>query len=284
MARAVVLGGGGPVGIAWESGVAAGLADAGFDLAEADRIVGTSAGAIVGARLCSGRGARELMVDLDRLGDPHAEGSAPPKAADLGPLMQFMMRRPPNGFPSAALLAEMGAFAAAADTPSEEDFLAGIGRYVTGPSWPDRFVCTAVDVETGAFRVWNEASNVDLVRAVASSCAVPGLYPPVTIAGRRYMDGGLRSATNIDLAMGYDAVLAMAVTLEPFAGFMAEAADRELRPLVEAGARGLLVVPDSASLAAFGPNLMDGGRRTPVMRAGLAQGGAEANRLRGFWG
>ena len=55
----------------------------------------------------------------------------------------------------------------------------------------------------GSLVQWQRSSGVPLPLAVASSCAVPWVYPPVTINGRRYMDGGARSATNADLAAGH---------------------------------------------------------------------------------
>jgi NTE family protein len=140
-------------------------------------------------------------------------------------------------------------------------------------------VCTAADAETGAFRVWDAAAGVDPMRAVAASCAVPGLYPPVTIAGRRYIDGGVRSPTNADLATGCDDVLLVAVTLKPFGPMMEAAARRELAPIEAAGGRTLLIVPDEPSLEAFGPNLMDTARRAQIAEAGLRQGRNEAARL-----
>jgi len=70
---------------------------------------------------------------------------------------------------------------------------------------------TAVDAATGEFRTFDRDSGVPLVQAVAASCAVPGVYPPVTIGGRRYVDGGMRSAANVDLAAGVERVVVLAV-------------------------------------------------------------------------
>ena len=73
-------------------------------------------------------------------------------------------------------------------------------------------MCTAVDAETGEFVTWSKDSGVPLVRAIASSCCVPGIFPPITINGRRYIDGGMKSATNAELAAGHDRVLVVSVT------------------------------------------------------------------------
>src|SRR6478752_1454482 len=168
---ALVLGGGGITGIAWELGLLAGLAEAGVDLSSADLVVGTSAGSVVGAQLTS--------------------GDHPAFRRRIGAL---------------ALAAEK-----AGRTPSEQERLDVIGARLISPEWPERpFAVTAVDAETGEFRTFDRSSGVPLVSAVAASCAVPGVYPPVSIGGRRYIDGGMRSAANADLAKGYDRLVVLA--------------------------------------------------------------------------
>ncbi len=285
MTRALVLGGGGPVGVAWEMGVIAGLAEAGVDLCTADRIVGTSAGAIVGAQLGSPNSIHKSYAGLLAMAERDAE-VAPSTApvAGLAPLMAFLMRRPVDRYPDAKLLTEIGAFARSANTIAEADFVESLARLVpAGQPWPSGYLCTAVDAETGAFRTWDQASGVELTRAVASSCAVPGLYPPITIAGRPYIDGGIRSSTNTDLAAGYDAIVVLAVTLPAFSSQMAETARRELAQQEADESRTALIVPNGRALAVFGPNLMDGSRRRAVAEAGFEQGRAEAERVREMW-
>ncbi len=276
MRRALVLGGGGPVGIAWELGVLAGLADEGVPPAW-DLIVGTSAGSVVGAMVASGKPIAALYADhhalvLEEVGQPAA-------AADLSPLLDFMMRKVPDEPAPASLLREIGALASRAATIGEQDFIGLFTEAVSVSPWPESFVCTAVDVDSGEFRTWTRPDGVDLPRAVASSCAVPGLYPPITLQGRRYMDGGMRSAANGDLASGAGTVLMLAVTLPVFAAPMAAGPKRELADLEASGSRTALVLPDAGSHAAFGPSLMDATRRVAVLEAGFAQGRREAGRI-----
>src|SRR6185295_18590653 len=288
--RALILGGGGPIGIAWEVGLAAGLAEGGVRIADADHIVGTSAGSFAGAALASGRPAEALVraqVEqakrdaATRKSMPAADRPPPP---DLGPLMRFMARRPTDGEPPAALLIEIGAFALAAKTVSEDTFIASFGSIAgTGEKWPAGFACTAVDAADGSFQLWDQSSGIALGRAIASSCSVPGIYPPITIQGRRYIDGGMRSATNIDLVKGYERVLVIAVLSNMALDFMRAGIAREIERLTSAGAKVELIVPNANCLEAFGNNLMDSSRRGDVALAGAVQGRAEAARIKPFW-
>lgn len=293
--RALVLGGGGPVGIAWESGVLAGLAEAGLVVSNADFILGTSAGSVVGSQLAMGRTQRALAAPFLKEGaDPQASspsqllGSQPP---DLSVLLRKMAEALSSTGPAEEARAGIGAWALQAQTISEDAFITSFGQairdYPEG-SWPDRFACTAVDAADGSFVVWKKESRVSLGRAVASSCSVPGIFPPVTIRGRRYMDGGMRSATNADLAKGFDVVFVLALSVGSAAAMpMAEALRRRLEAELEAvrqsGGRVELIVPDAASLEAFGLNLMDYRRRPGAASAGLAQGRAAAAKLRPVW-
>ncbi|HEY0437684.1 MAG TPA: patatin-like phospholipase family protein [Phenylobacterium sp.] len=295
--RALVLGGGGPVGIAWESGLVAGLAQAGCDLGEADFILGTSAGSFVGARLALGADRKTFAdpIVADRIpGDganQRAGSSRTGPPPDLSRLMALMAEARGGARNPAKVRAEIGAWALAAQTMSEEAFIESFGHsFASLPvdAWPKRgFACTAVDAETGAFQLWTSEAKVGVVRAVASSCSVPGVYPPVTLNGRRYIDGGMRSATNADMAAGYDMVLVVAIQVAGSSGPLAEQTaarfNDEIESLQGGGATVVTITPDEASVAAFGPNLMDFRRRPDAARAGLAQGQAYGEQLKPFW-
>ncbi len=282
--RALVLGGGGSVGIAWETGLAAGLAQEGIDLRAADKIVGTSAGSFVGALLAAGHAPEALRARLAESAAARTDPGATPAmpVPDLTKLMDFMTRSPNTEAEALALRAEIGAFALAAQTVSEDTCVAFFASVADTP-WPATYACTAVDAHDGRFVVFDHASGAPLARGVASSCSVPGLFPPITIDGRRYIDGGMRSATNFDLAEGYERVLAVAVIPAGAAAFMAARIDPELAQLRRNGSHVELITPDAASLDAFGPNLMDASRQPAVLEAGYKQGRAEAVRIRSVW-
>jgi NTE family protein len=284
--RALVLGGGGSVGIAWETGLAAGLAEAGIDLRLADKIVGTSAGSFVGAELASGRAPAEMLTRLTDGAQRRANAEAPPASElpvpDLQKLMDFMARTPKTAAEALAVRAEIGAYALEARTIPEEQCI-GFFASIADTPWPAKYSCTAVDAQDGRFVVLDESTGTSLARGVASSCSVPGFFPPITINGRRYVDGGMRSATNFDLAKGYDRVIAVAVIPPGGAAFMAARIDPELALLRANGSHVELITPDAASLDVFGPNLMDASRQTAVLEAGAKQGRAEAIRMRSVW-
>jgi NTE family protein len=305
MTRALVLGGGGPVGIAWEAGLIAGLAEGGVDLSEADFIMGTSAGSFVGSQLAMGRKAADMAAaivaeaerhgsaaDIARPPTQAATSGDRPAAPNLMPLMRMMQEAAAGTRDPKEVRKEIGAFALGAKTVDEATFIKSFGRQLSGEQaegWPTKaYACTAVDAESGEFVVWNNDSKVGLARAVASSCSVPGVYPPITINGRRYIDGGMRSGTNADVAKGHDLVVLIALRLggadNEQAARQRAVLDREVGALTDGGAKVELITPDEASQTAFGVNLMDARVRPAAARAGLEQGRALAAAFKGRWG
>jgi NTE family protein len=268
----LVLGGGGVAGIAWMTGLLAGLADAGQDVTGADSIIGTSAGANVAAQVGSGLPLADLLA---RQVDPALQSREIPAEVDLEQLgTQFAGFRS-DGATERELLARIGAYALAAQTVPEATRWAVIESRLPVADWPEReILLVAVDAETGEVRVFDRESGVSLVDAVAASSAVPGVWPPVTISGRRYIDGGARSADNADLAIG----AARVVIVSPLGLDSPLPSPLPLRSVVSQlradGAEVTVISPDPASAAAMGANPLDPATRTPTARAGQAQGRA----------
>lgn len=275
---ALVLGGGGITGIAWEIGLLAGLAEAGTDLSGADLVVGTSAGSVVGAQVASG-------VDIDEMYERQLLPATGEKAARLNraTLAQFGWAMLRSRGRDVEFRRRIGALALAAEkaglTPTEQERLDVIGARLGGKEWPERdLTITAVDAETGEFTPFDKTSGVPLLHAVAASCAVPGVYPPVTIGDRRYVDGGMRSAANADLAEGCDRLVVLA-PIPRGVGPMASV-DAQVSGLV---ARVAVVSPDQASRTAIGRNVLDPAARAPSARAGRAQAASVAARIAEVW-
>ena len=283
MTKALVLGSGGPVGVAWQSGVLAGMAEAGVDASSADFILGTSAGAFVGAQLALGRSPQQIAApDLAGKVSPGFQGPLP----ELAPLAAKAMEAASGKRPPEEVRAEIGVWAlqrqAISEAQSIERFARLLGN-LKDDAWPTRsYACTAIDAMDGSFILWDKASGIGLARAVASSCAVPGLYEPVSFRGRRYMDGGMRSGANADLAKGHGVVVVMAIPMRSTA-FVSDAFQTEIQILRDTGSQVEVIVPDEQSRSAFGRSRADPSQRRPSAEAGLRQGHIESVRIRRIW-
>jgi NTE family protein len=293
--RALVLGGGGSAGNAWLIGVIAGLFDAGLDVTGADLIVGTSAGSTAAAQLTSASPTQVLADVLSaapqrRTGPVGSDGGRVP----VGPATDHM-RRTSEIIAAAGdavdMRRRMGAAAlemdAASDGSAQMRWRATVAARLPSQRWPEQAVLiVAVDAHTGEPVVFDRHSGVDLVDAVAASCANGFGVPPYRIGDSRYIDGGYRrSSENADLAAGYGRVLVLSplggrsrAPLEWAMHLGAQVAELRAR-----GSRVETIFPDSDSLDAFGTNLMDLSTRPPAARAGYNQGKVVAEQLTEFW-
>ncbi len=289
MTKALVLGGGGPVGVAWEVGLLAGLAEAGVDLSDADQIVGTSAGSIVGARLALGEAPAEtLATGSAKIGAASGTEASVVDAEVLMTMGMALFESWTGSRSAEDVIAQLGKMSAEATTISEESFVRLVGAGALDRDWPDRdFRCTAYDIESGEFVAWSSGSGAPLDRAVASSCSVPGIYPPVTIDGRRYMDGGVQSGTNAHLVAGADTVVIVSVIsglMPPMAELLGKTLNDEVEQLRSGGATVEVVEFDQATVELVAGNLMAFDNTATVGAAGAAQAPAEAERLGAVWG
>lgn len=274
---ALVLGGGGLTGIGWECGILYGLARAGVDLTTADLVVGTSAGSVVGAQLTSGLLTAQELYER-QLGDGAGETAAKLGAGLIARYAVAMAR----SRDAAAYRQRVGALALAAATGAEAERRKVLAARLVSHEWPERrLVVTAVDALSGELKAFDRESGSGLVDAVSASCAVPGVWPPVTVGDRRFIDGGIRSATNADLAAGY----ARVVVIAPMAlgSGLVPSPSAQVARLREAGARVLLITPSAAARKAFGRNVLDPARRDPAARAGLAQAADHAAAAAAVW-
>ncbi|WP_433536691.1 patatin-like phospholipase family protein [Micromonospora sp. CA-249363] len=266
-----VLGGGGVAGIAWEVGVLAGLAEEGLSVSPDAVLIGTSAGAVVGAQIASGTPLPELY-ERQRQGVPHETAPALGLLSLLRLARAQMFARSPEQ--AARRLGKL-ALSARVDDPSRQRRIAE--ARLPDHDWKDLDLrIVAVDVESGDLRLFTRHDGVSLVDAVAASCAMPQSAVPVTIAGRRYMDGGMRSSLNLDLAPGSGPVIALApstAAIGPWARI------EKQRASLDAGRPVELLLRDTASKRAQGTSVMDRSVVPALVAAGRDQGRREAARV-----
>ena len=277
-----MLAGGGLAGIGWETGILRGIGDEAPETAKAlldlDVLVGTSAGSTVAAQLGSGLG-------LDILFDRQTAASSTELNPDIGvdeitDLFVTAMLTPNTT--TAEKLQKIGAVALSTQTVTEAVRRNVIAQRLPSHDWPDRVLrITAIDTATGELVMFDRNSGVGLVDAVAASCAVPGVWPPVTIGERRYMDGGVGSSVNMVLANDCDVAVVLVPSGKsapsPFGGGAAE----EVEAL---GESAFGVFADDESIAAFGPNPLDPACRKPSALAGREQGRRIAAAVTDFLG
>ena len=172
---------------------------------------------------------------------------------------------------------------AASDGSAQTQWRATVAARLPSQHWPQRtMLITAVDSHTGEPVVFDRHSGVDLVDAVAASCASG---TPHGIGDNRYIDGGYRRNENADLAAGYARVL----VLSPFGGRSRHPLEwgmhlaAQVDELRARSSRVETIFPDSNSEHMFGANAMDLSLRPPAARAGYDQGRALAEQLTEFW-
>ncbi len=280
--RALVLAGGGLAGIAWELGVLRGIADVDPDLGArllaADVLVGTSAGSSVAAQIAGG-------APLDDLYGAQLTAAPGEIAVDVDMMALFQrFTAATEGVTTAAEMRQrIVAVALGTETVDEAVRLEVIRSRIHDADWPDRDLrVIAVSASTGDRVVFDRKSGVPFVDAVAASCAVPGVWPPVTIGDTRYVDGGVHSGSNADVAAGCDVVLILTPTVEGAPVMLGRSLDDEI---VDLGAAAIHVVhADEASVAAFGTNSLSPATREPSALAGRAVGRRLAGELGTIWG
>jgi NTE family protein len=297
-----VLGAGGVLGGAWLTGALHAIArETGWDPGSSDVIVGTSAGAMVGALLACGvppwfmvahsageefaglrdaRGAPASTADRSAEASYRLHRGAPPIGPGSWRLAISSLARP-DGHSPAARVAGWLPLGLVSTEPLRDTV-----RRVCDEPWAPHpnYWAMCVDYQTGARVAFGRAGAppAELPDAVAASCSIPGFFRAVDISGRRYVDGGLSSASNLDVLVdqGLDLVIALNPmsslhvgaprTLgERFAFAVRQNAGRRLgseaKRLRAVGIEVVLIQPTVRDLDAMGTNLMSRGRRNPVI-------------------
>lgn len=279
---AIVFGGGGVSGIAWLIGVLAGLVRSGLTVQADCKLIGTSAGSVVGAQFAHGLSpefllTRQLSSCVSEK-EPFRQYSQ--HAADAK--NQVLVHKVAGDLDAARK--RIGAFARRSETPDLEQRRLQIESRLAHHDWPSRpLSLTAVNTITGQRVVLDKQSGLKLVEAVMASCAVPGVWPPVPFAETELMDGGIWSMTNADLGDGYDHILILAPLgysiNNPVSGHL----NAEIDSLRRSGSEVQIIVPDEIAKGQIGDNVLDPDRISGSATAGLAQGLLEGKSLNAVW-
>lgn len=271
---ALVLGGGGLTGIAWETGILLGLERRGISLRSSELIVGTSAGSAVAAQIAG-------PTSLDDLFEAQIEGRVQELPGKLGLLSMLKLLLALKGTANEqAALAKVGKHALRATTPAEPVRRAVIEQRLPVHEWPAKALrIPAVNARTGELVVFDASSGVDLIDSVAASCAVPMVWPSVTIDSKRYFDGGIRSTANVDLAAGYERI----VVITPGASSLRKGTGPGEQLAASGAARSALIAPDDPAKTAMGRNSLDPAARASAARAGLAQAKRVVDLVQSAW-
>jgi NTE family protein len=290
----LVLGVGGTLGEAWLRGLLSGLESAsGLDFRRCEYFVGSSAGSIVAAALAAGRrpeaGDRAARAWADATpGDAAAPGLLGRAARGAGRLgAAAASPLVPVALAGAAPAGRALRAAALRAVPEATRSLGGLGRHLDalGSRFDGRLRISAVDRRSGRRVMFGApgAPRAEVSQAVLASCAVPGIFAPVRIGGREYVDGGVWSPTNLDAApigRGSSVLCLVPTALEgglgPLRAFSLTAVAAETLAVRSRGAEVRTIVPDAGSAAVMGTNLMDGHRSEDVLDAAFAQGRALA--------
>ncbi len=277
MTRGLVLGGGGVTGVAWTTGLLFGLHERGVDVLRAHHIVGTSAGSAVAAQITSGTALSELF---DRQVDPTKQSrelNPEPQQLQLLATTLLPLLNIENGAQRIKRAAELAIESKTVDEAARRSV---IGERLPNHRWPElALTIVAIDVKSGETKLFDRQSGVSIVDAVTASCAVPGLWPCVTINGRRYMDGGIRSPDNADLASGSTVVL----VVSPLGNAAGTALARQVAAMQKNGVLVQVIEPDSTARNSIGLNPFDLQRRAPAAHAGRQQGNAVGETVAEFW-
>lgn len=274
--KALVLGGGGIVGIAWESGIIAGMKAAGIDVSTADIVVGTSAGSIIGSQLCSGKSFDqaetadpELIEQLEQLN----------QALDLGLLGKTFALWTSTDSMTAPLAAEIGQLAKQASAWTEQQWLQNNHSMHQVDDWPQRDLrIVSVNCDSGEIGI-HSRHDTNLQQAIAASCAIPGMFPTITINGSQHMDGGVASGTNaqIVIADNPEQVLILApitTATSPLGPAAEKALKEEITALEKNGSQVFSLTANTDDALVFGPNLMDPDKVQLTWELGFSRGKA----------
>ncbi|WP_312965197.1 patatin-like phospholipase family protein [Stutzerimonas kunmingensis] len=279
--HSLVLGSGGITGIAWMTGLLLGLNEMGVDLRECGKMLGTSAGATVAAQIREDSDLWELYERQVYTSKQVQELAPQIRLLRLLPLAMAILPKLNAPIERTRRIGQLALRAEAENAQARQSVITA--RLHPRQDWPAKpLALVAVDVLTGETRMFDRRSGVGLADAVAASCAVPGIWPPVNIDGLQYMDGGIRSSSNADLAERSSGVIIVS-PLGANRGIPGRTLSRQIAKLEQSGTRVQVIGPDRTAAAAMGKNPLNPARRAIAAQAGRAQGHLIATAFEQYW-
>lgn len=278
--QALILGGGGQFGIAWELGYIRGLQDEGISLRNSDMIVGTSAGSQVGSLLASDK-SWEALWEEQVLSDIHEESPADSKTM-MNLFTQFDAIAD-NASDSFSWVQGMANLAINTATKfDEEKHISQIKNRVGQISWGNALHIVATSATTSQRQMWNVNDRVDVYHAMSASSSLPGVWPVTTVGDDKYFDGGSYSVENADVAKDAAKAIIFATGL-PIK--TPETLDDQLQILDSSNTSYQVIKPDNSVMdifAKYGNNSVDPSLRKDIATVARQQGQNEAARLKAF--
>lgn len=263
------------------TGVLLGLERAGVDALTAGHFLGTSAGSTVAAQITSGIPLETLFQHQV---DPALQA---PELKSEPHLLGLLLHSFPvlmHLLDPAERTRRIGQLALDTETVAEAMRRASIAGRLPVHHWPKLPLTTvAVNTATGSVALFDRQSGVDLIDAVAASCAVPGIWPPVTIGDARFMDGGMRSSDNLDLVPDTEKVLVLSPIGQHGLSMPGNGLASQVQLRRQAGLQTFVIEPSKEFHHEMGSNPFDATRRGPTAQAGLTQGSAMAGAVGSFW-
>lgn len=274
----LVLGGGGQCGIAWEIGLLKGLADHGIELRLSEQIIGTSAGSQVGAVIASNKTWEEIWNE--QIDEEINEVNPNPNMGEVFDEYERITKEATNGDDWVEKLCEFAKTYQVAVT--EDEHIKRIKERIGDIQWGDNLIITGTDIETVRRKTWKQEDNINIHQALSASSSLPGVWPPTTIDGKQYSDGGSYSMENADLATETEKVIILSPNVQVDTPISLK---QQVDQLIQEGKQVLSLIPNASVVAKFnemGNNPVDPSIRKVIAAASREQGLADSNKVKEF--
>ncbi|EES41214.1 phospholipase, patatin family [Staphylococcus caprae M23864:W1] len=271
--KALVLGGGGITGMAWEAGVLAGLNDSNIDVSTADAIIGTSAGSFIGTVLANQEDMKSYYLELPSQISSDDRGAM---SSDLYRLWQnaFVVGKD-DPVKVGQMLGDI-IYTHPSKLPLDKRMHA-IRQRLGNVEWTDNLIITAINAKSGQLATFNKQSHIALEEAVGASGAVPGLWPHIRVLEQDWIDGGMTSPANAMIAKDFKNIMIIAPLADGYGNLPSVKDDAKV---LDENSSVITITPNSESQNAIGENIYSPDNIIDIGHAGYEQGMQVAKEIR----